>query len=304
MRIKQLMISMIMFVLAGQTQAQGFAPIGAQWHYTEYFSFSIQVSFLSISVTGDTLINDQLCRKLTYKDQLWCTFHSEAVYEEDSAVYYYMPQLDTFQLLFDMKAMAGDGWTSIFLTDISSPGQYDTVRVIVDSTSQIVINGHPLKRMFVSYHNVNPDYQTLTYSSIIDGKLGDISYLFNLYSLSGTICDANYSGGLRCYQDPEFGFYETGIADSCEYTTAIHEIQGINNMRVFPNPAFKLVNIVLNTPEQAEVKLIDQQGRVLICQRFESPTSLDVSNIDTGIYVVVLSPSSGKCQYTKLIIYE
>lgn len=192
-KILSITIFLIVFQI-GNIFGQDFAPIGAKWHYTEYFAFSGDISYLTIESVGDTIINGKACKVLENNGRLMCVFHNERdfVYYEDSVAYFYVPQIDSFQVLFDMRAHKDSSWINIFM--IQELTKLDTVQIVVDSVSYVTINSNNLKKLHVTYKSLNSGFEFLHYQGEIVEYLGDIYYLFNLYSLSGIMCDGNYSG--------------------------------------------------------------------------------------------------------------
>lgn len=85
-------------------------------------------------------------------------------------------------------------------------------------------------------------------------------------------------------------------------TTGIEETAGISTLGIYPNPANNLVNIVyLNNGNNSNtgVTISDLSGRVVMQQPFEATggmnkEAIDVSALNSGIYVVTLGGKSSK----------
>ncbi len=282
---------------------QGFAPTGAKWHYTEYFAFSGDVSYLFIESVRDTLIQGKECKVLENNGGLFCAFHNERdfVYYEDSVAYFYVPQIDSFQVLFDMRAQKDSSWINVFWTEPIA--KLDTIQIVVDSVSYVTINSHNLKKLHVTYKSLNYGYEFLQYPGEIIEHLGDKSYLFNLYSLSGIMCDGNYSGGLRCYEDAEFGFYSSGIADSCNYFgwTGIQDNSSVSAFKIYPNPATNRIEIEYSVNKKFKISLCDLSGKTLLETELFGSSGVDISDFQKGIYMLKITNEDKVSEIRKII---
>jgi len=283
---------------------QDFAPIGAKWYYTEQFAFSGDISYLWIESVGDTIIKGKDCKILENNGGLMCAFHNtkDFVYYEDSIVYFYVPEIDTFQILYNSKAQKDSSWTIMFGMDLES--KLDTIQVVVDSVSYVTINSKELKKLHVSYKSLNSGWENLGYGGEIIERIGDNNYLFNLYSLSGIVCDGNYSGGLRCYQDSELGFYSTGIADSCNYTykwTGIESNSANTNYNIYPNPTSDWIEIETMTSEELLITILDLSGKVLIKKISLGSSRVNLTNLHEGLYILKIKQSDKVLETRKII---
>lgn len=252
---------------------QNFAPIGAEWYYTEYHSFSQTITFLKITSVGDTVIQGKNCSVLENNHGLACNFYNERdfVYEEDSIAYFYSSVVDDFQILYNLKAKKDSSWTIIYQVE---DFLIDTVLVTVDSVRTVEINGFELLAFDVTYRSLNSDNPNSVYVSTIVERIGDVYYLFHYLSMAeGIVCDGNYSGGLRCYMDNDFGFYSTGIADSCTYVTNINEYLALQSFSVSPNPfsSSTTLSYDLKEPSTVQLSVFNQLGQ-LVYQHSEKQT--------------------------------
>ncbi len=273
--------------------AQEWAPAGAIWHYTEYYfgPTLITEGFMTIESTGDTMVAGHLCRKLVKGSYPGCMDRPavEFTYSQDDKVYFYDAPFNTFQVLYDFGANAGDSWT-ILVKDMFPPDDVDTLIVMVDSATLITINGASLKKLSVTYRfrsEWDPNYN---YPGTIIQSVGDLNYMFHWYPQWAMGCDANFSGGLRCYEDSLIGLYETGIADSCDYIkywTGTGETSK-PAILIGPNPAhdFLYVNADHNLP--SFYRILDIAG---VCRASSalSGNRIPLQGLAPGIYVVELS---------------
>ena len=286
---------------------QDFAPIEAEWHYTKYHSFSGDIDYYKIESVKDTLVNDKSCKKLIMNFPLGCTGRgtSEFVYEEDSVVYFYCNDFAEFQILYSLKVKKDSSW----LIKLKSLDEYvDSIFVSVDSTDYINMNDRNLILLYVTY-NVTCDGDTsMTYSSKVIEKIGDIHYLFNLYPTWSRGCDFDYSGGLRCYEDPEFGFYSTGFADSCTYTytwtTNVEKIKNdITILKIYPNPTINKIQLESINKSILTYYIYDYSGKKLKKSYFINATEIDISDYPKGIYIISIKDKNTTIENKKIIKY-
>ena len=72
-----------------------FAPVGAEWHYSEgrFGGFPIAEDYIKLTSVKDTFINGVVCRQLTKRHQLECNNRpaAEYVYNNHDTVFYFDP---------------------------------------------------------------------------------------------------------------------------------------------------------------------------------------------------------------------
>ncbi|MDG1334134.1 MAG: T9SS type A sorting domain-containing protein [Crocinitomicaceae bacterium] len=292
----------LFFLLSfSNANAQSFAPQEATWHYSEAFFYPSPylTYFMKFEVVGDSIINGINCSKIHKERKMFCNGRNwnEFVYTANDTVFFYDSIQDDFHILYDFNALAGDSW-EIPLPSFDGFG-YDTVFVDVDSTDFVSINSTSLKRLFVTYTQVHEGCPMVFSSSSIIETLGDVRYLFNFSSFPNEFCDANWSTGLRCYEDSIIGFYESGIADSCEFFEIYNDLpeNDWNSFTISPNPADEFVKIDLQNGHAEEIRIIDFQGRLLITTKDEF---IDLSDFNSGMYLVRVL-SGGKWSERRLI---
>jgi|GEM_PF-1172446 len=297
--------SLLLLSSSAKLKAQEIAPIGAEWHYTMQFFMSEEERFVHIESIKDTVVNEKLCRMLDVEYGFSCYFYNEKefVYQEDSIVYFYSPVVDDFQIMYDLKAKKDSSWVIIYKVD---PFITDTTLVIVDSVYTLTINNKDLLAFDVTYQSLVDEYPR--YSGKIVELMGDISYLFNYASMAnGVICDVNYSGGLRCYQDDYLGFYSTGIADSCTFVTGLAKQVFSKTIYNYPNPFNNSTTLVYNLEKDSEViiTILNQLGEPIEVikqkkQGGEQSLVLNTEAYPAGIYYFLIQ--AGNQQYNGKMI--
>lgn len=303
MKPLHLIFFILMILSLGKVSCQDFAPIGAEWHYTERFAFSYNVSYLQIKSIGDTVIQGKPCRILENNGGLLCAFHNiqDYVYSEDSIVFFYVPEIDSFQILYDLRAEKGSSWIVVFNVDLSPV--MDTVLIGVDSVATVSINGHSLKKFFVHYEHLNGYWSLHPYYGVIVEGIGDTYYLFNLYT-DWAICDGNYSGGLRCYEDSIIGHYSTGIADSCTYSydgSGIDAYDDALHINTFPIPTRDLLFMQSEIQSELEYRLFNFSGNLMIEDKMCREGKLDLSQLPSGVYFLEFRNTHKRPTFRRII---
>ncbi len=280
--------------------SQDFAPIGSEWHYDEHFAFSSHVDYIKFTSEKDTIIFGELCRKITKRHKLGCNDRPdiEFLFTRNDTVFFLDTVFNQFQILYDFNAESGDSW---FIKVKDAEIENDTVFVTVDSTSVKTINGFDLKALHVTYVNSCGQWPEIYHSTILE-RIGDLTYMFNWYPYFYGACDVNWTEGLRCYEDEEFGFYSTGIAEVCDFSTSISEFKLQNSFDVFPNPSSGVIFVDVDSKEKLILEIIDLKGRLLYSGSFVSSVSVDLSELRKGMYLVELKHNGRLVGLKRLVI--
>lgn len=212
--------------------------------------------------------------------------YSEYLYSSNDTIYFFDKPDNEFKVLYNFNSSPQDSWT---INVINEAQKTDTITVTVDSVSTISVNEYDLKALYVTYSK-NTENEIQTHSSVIIEKIGDIQYMFNWYQLFNVQCDANYTNGLRCYQDAEIGLFSTGIADACDnvYTwNGSNHTKSSINIELFPNPVRDFTEIKIAKCLDYSVEVFDINGKMLmVLNSIHSDTRLDLSNFENGIYMI------------------
>lgn len=300
------LLMIILFLTAFNTRAQEFAPIGAEWYYNEQFAFSGDINYIRFTSVKDTLIFGENCKKIIKRHKLFCNDRPDVEYlfSKNDTVFFLDTIFNEFQILYVFNASRDDSW----IIKIKDEEQdIDTLTITVDSIKFTTINGEDLKTMFVTYHK-DDENNPETYPSKIIEKIGDTHYLFHWYPWSAVACDGNYSGGLRCYQDPSIGLYSTGIVDSCDYVyiwTSVENRTSLNEVEIFPNPTRDFVTIKVPDGINFTIQLIDRNGKIVrTAESTDSNLRMDLSSIDQGIYILSVTNDQQIIRSEKLTIMK
>ena len=280
--------------------SQDFAPIGSEWHYDEHFAFSSQVDYIKFTSEKDTLIYGEVCRKITKRHRLGCNDRPdvEFLFTRNDTVFFLDTVFNQFQILYDFSAESGDSWI-VKVKDAEI--ENDTVFITVDSTSIKTINGFDLKALHVTYVNSSGEWPEIYNSTIVE-KIGDLTYMFNWYPYYYGACDVNWTEGLRCYEDEEFGFYSTNTLVACDFTTSISELELQNSFEVSPNPSNGYIFVEVNCKEKLVLEVKDLNAKLLYSGSFISSTSVDLSKFQKGMYLVKIKQNGRLVGLKKVLI--
>jgi len=75
----------------------------------------------------------------------------------------------------------------------------------------------------------------------------------------------------------------------------------INEINLYPNPFNEKINIVCNNKLITKYSLMDLNGKCIITKTDLTNLSIDLSFLNSGIYLIRFEDSNGKTQYRKLI---
>ena len=277
-------LTLILLLSTTSIFAQDFAPVGAKWVYNVDHNGS--VFYLEVNSVADTTIQGKSCQKIIAD---WNCARSGTLYVHTSqdSVFVYDQNFQTFNPLYIFDAIQGDEWTYNF--SINDGGFYlDSLNFKIDTAWTQSINGETLR------------FQKIGGSSLWTGdtvveKFGLMKYLFfyDNENLPIGLCHDGLASGLRCYSDPNFGSYETGIVDSCYWIydpTSVAEINNENSLKLWPNPANNELNIQF-TSTVGELSIYNINGQLV--KQINSPNNhntnimIDISDLPAGIYNLV-----------------
>jgi len=156
--MKSLYFFLLLFFTAYLSNGQGFAPVGAEWHYDEHFVFSGDVDYIKITSEKDTMIAGELCRKITKRHKIICNDrpYTEYLFSRNDTVFFLDTAFNQFQILYIFSANAGDSWSIKVRNEELQ--QTDSVFVVVDSVSTKQINGINLRALHVTYNHPFPEF--------------------------------------------------------------------------------------------------------------------------------------------------
>lgn len=301
------------------TLGQGFAPIGAEWIYTNEYCFFPHPTcgYVKITVVSDTIFDGQTYSVLEkkYSDPSYSYLDSTAyVTSVGDSVFTYDPYAATSNLLYDFSRAVGD--TSVIMAPESgntfSPSKGEMVsyfRVVVDSTAEIVVDGVPLRVQYTS----PTDTSELQFLFRTIERIGNVNSLFGI---SSTMLTAGYYGSLACYSELG-GFHYGQPIETCGLISGIEQHEQVETVTVYPNPATDVVRFRVLDPSASRksgtgsssvgmtLRVLDAVGRevkaLLILPERDENGSIDVSTLPQGIYFLELTDGQGRKTVRKFV---
>ena len=287
--------------LTGFAQME-FAPIGAEWYYSQYESFNPpQANYIKHSCIKDSIIagkNVKVIQKTLYRRDGPVSMGYEYLYQSGDTISYW--KSGEFHVLYNFSLSKGD---SILLysemPDYCEPkSPYGWANI--DSVYTKPINNRSLKAYFCS----NKKGYNWTYDGFpIIEKIGSTLYL--LPQMGDCIQDAPGIGPLRCYSDPDLGsyYYENLPCDTITTFPDSFIPLGRNlKIKIFPNPVQDDLFIEWNDlqPMKLDFRLFDVNGKLVHAQTFSSKERIVLSCIPQGVYLVSIF-NNNKLYYNGII---
>jgi hypothetical protein len=183
-----------------------------------------------------------------------------------------------------------------------------TIRV--DSVSVVNINGLDLRQQFVSFQVASPDFTSgiflLSAQIPITEKIGFHHYWLYQYGFElAPICDIPLPAGLRCYYDPEFGLYETGIAPYCDWvgTSTREPLAEPEGVRIFPNPAAGAFTVENLRAKPLAFDVMDMQGRTVLRGHTAGyRTETGIGALSPGVYSIIFREEAQPIGRIRLVV--
>lgn len=283
--MKIFLLSCFLFSLQfafGQTNE--FAPVGAKWWYSTS-EFEANGGPLTITSIKDTIIESKSCAILIFDPAPNGVLNNDSLYvfQDSLKVYRYFPQFEDFYPLYDFTLGPGD---SYFCYTLGPDLLIDSLLITIIDTATVNINTKNLKKQIVQTSGYY-DWGIEIYETI-----GNIQMLVPVYGLVEIV-----EGPLRCYEDDNFGHYETEIVSDCDEITTILDLS-LPTIEIYPNPAEKY--IILNSEiSSLDLNIYNLQG-VLIQKHVNVQKTLDITKLTPGNYILHFQ-SDYKVYYINLI---
>jgi hypothetical protein len=286
-------------ILCFQSKSQVvFCPAGAEWHYL--FSGSIfspgNTYNEQIKYTGDSIEGLDTLKILTHtKFFMECSPTVLKTYVKqigDSIFFKNSRTQNAWQILYNFSATQGQSWQT---TVLRSNNVLKTFTFTVDTSYVTSINGFNLKQLHVISEGVE---------LVITERLGNSIFLFPYQNSGLGSCDGPGILESLCYKDDVFGLKQFG-EKSCDYKTSnsvgVNELEQQFFIKIFPNPVNNILMIEIEGSVNSQLSIIDITGKELRREEFENRTSVDVSDLESGIYFVSIKRNGKMIQNTKFI---
>lgn len=271
-------LTILIALLSLQGFSQGWAEVGAIWHYTQRTINPDLISYNTFESMANDTINGIPCKRMIEVDRHWgdSIIKTHYTYYENDSVFFFKD--DEFHLLYDFGAIEGDTVIIGYYTTASG----DPLLMFIDSTSTIDING---ESRIIQYVTCGDGLVVEFAEEVIEG-IGGTYYMFPVY-------DGQSYGALRCYEDNIIGLFLSpyhpnfwwNFEDCDQIITDIPELESNSRMLVYPNPFTTSMTIEyeLKGISSIQFTVYNIQGMVV----YETNDHL----LQAGSHKVIWSPS-------------
>lgn len=277
-----------------------FAPIGAEWYYSKYESYNQpQTHYIKHTCIKDSTIvgkKVKVIQKTLFKyGGVTINLGYEYLYQNGDTISYW--KSGAFHILYNFSLSKGD---SILLYS-EMPNQCEAKTPYgwskIDSVYSEKINNHQLKAYFSS-HKKGSVWGFDSFSII--EKIGSTQYLLPQNAFCGIADGYPQIGLLRCYSDPEIGFYQLDNVP-CDkiqsWPDSFSPLKKNSQVKLYPNPVLNDLIIEFNDLLGAfyNLEIFDLNGKLINSQSFCPGERIDLSYLGRGLYPI--------CIYNKNKLY-
>lgn len=296
------MFAVLFFGINAGAQVK-FCPKGAHWNSSflliPAFNGIYNYANESIVYVADTIIGGDSIKFLAhtfyystcYTHNTWALKKTQIKQKGDTVFFKNARTQNTWQILYNYAATAGNGWTTTILKANDTP---TTITTVVDSVKMVTINGFNLKRLYLKYGYVTE-------------RFGFSGFLFNFPSYAMG-CDGYGFVEPLCYSDHEFG--EIKFSEkSCGYSGSFN-INGLGRqvngtaVKLWPNPVGEYIHIEFDEgiTHTNELRIINAIGQTQIFLNMAQATErVDVSQLPPGIYFIEIAGIGTEKSYFRFL---
>jgi len=256
--------------------------------------------------TTDTIIKSKLYKRVATFPPSYDVRPLEGFIREDTStrrVYYIncYNDCDTSEiLLYDFGKLPGD--TVI----VNHPyGSHPLKSLILDSIT--IDTGFTPYRMFKLYaiEDVNRFYPIIWIEGIgsLAGFENNIFEPLSSSNFFGTVLLCFFKDGVKTFRLPlSYNVYLSNY-DSCVVINVGIDELILNSLKIFPNPASDIINVLSNVSgyEIENIYLTDGHGRRVL-QTKQTPISISQSNFSKGLYFIDIWFTNGERVIGKILI--
>jgi hypothetical protein len=287
-------LTILIVLLSLQGFSQGWAEVGAIWHYTQMTINPDLISYNTFESMANDTINGIPCKRMIEVDRYWgdSIIKTHYTYSENDSVFFFKD--DEFHLLYDFGAIEGDTVIIGYYTTASG----DPLLMFIDSTSTIDING---ESRIIQYVTCGDGLVVEFAEEVIEG-IGGTYYMFPVY-------DGQSYGALRCYEDSIIGLFLSpyhpnfwwNFEDCDQIITDIPELESNSRMLVYPNPftTSTTIEYELKGISGIQFTVYNLQGVVVyekedhVVQAGSHKVIWSTSHLPAGMYYAVLRSEEG-----------
>lgn len=293
-------------------RGQYFAPVGARWYYRNYHEDIDHHSYTMITAVKDTFVGERHCRLLeVYRSELDKIVAELIVFQDDRTVYFYEEgeflRLYQFHHIFPFHEFSFHVPSNYHLYNPAIPYDPDhppypreTHYAITGTGSDVIKLSEDIDfpgwriELDLDYVQTGNEYE-IELGKVTDYSGGSLGFAGRV----GETPDEGYPGYLRCYYDPEFGWFNFS-EEPCDFTSSVVNIPAAV-FDVFPNPTSNFLRVSgLEEYQLENYRIVNMDGKTVGSGQF-SQDQIDVSRLAAGIYILVVSSDTheAKKQFTK-----
>jgi len=279
------------------SNAQIFAPPGAQWNYkfTPYGGSGI-LYIEQYSYVGDTLINGINCQKITGQS----TNDLYLFYSDTNRIFYYNPVYNVFDKIFDYTLSFGDSillhrsYTENWILPLYDFDSTYYTRVVDKGIDQF--NGINYRWMYF-YTPDAPNTYWHTFNGKYYEKLGFLDGHFTYQNEAFISVDGPNVFCLKNYTDLQLTLPVGG--SNCFIPTAIDE-QVESNFSIFPNPVTNGKFTIQSPLQIKNVQLINMLGQMVLTV-VPMGNEVSIEGLSQGVYVARVEFADEKLGYKRIV---
>jgi len=295
----------LLVVYAGLCNAQNWCPPGAEWKYSSY-SFG-GYSNLKFNYEKDTIVIQKACKKIIGRE-IYVAYGPPGIppmisdtvsleplfsYSNNDTVFFF--QNNAFYPVYNFHVKLGD--TLIYENPIVKSQK---IQQLVDSVGVVVINGIPLKYYSTQNTTIDNDQTDPPHTAIME-RFGALdNYILLFYA---SVTEVYYN--LLCYKDDLFPLYQKDPKLACDLISSVSNILDVGSVRLSPNPANDKVAISNSSDDNIKtILLYDICGtlrKIIDNSENSSGISIDLNNLQNGMYIIQIWFSSGNVITNKFI---
>lgn len=270
-----------------------FAPVGAQWTYTQGSCCGPDSTIAVLQVLSDTVTQGRTCSHVTASSGLFGCYELIRYFSisNDSMYYFNMDDLQ-FHLLFRWDAVPGDSWS----TPISQGSFIDTLDWSVTDTGHVVIGSVPLRTLTIA-QNSRQGVLFCPLGGVITEQLGGSTPFTWVFGA----CDGETYRDLRCYDEYIFPQPEppppppiswiNPLYPQCALSTGIDETESTEWMTITPTILERggsaRITLDRSMPGNSALEMRDVTGRLLATNPVTG-TSMTVTVMHPGLTLIAL----------------
>ncbi|WP_196889895.1 T9SS type A sorting domain-containing protein [Aureivirga sp. CE67] len=314
------------FALSGSMTAQEFAPVGANWYYSNADYQIIdngddyeitKVHYTKFEVSEELEYQGQTCKKIMEIDSDGNESLYKYTYEENNKLYYYEESTSSWEMVVDFSLEVDDTFNMDFPLANTMEGE-DIVVMKVLEKETITIEGEERIKMkiqgkWLDVENYPDDgygiYYTGTYISGLGATIEEPLFLDEDSSEIADDFNPIINKPIRCYSDASINYtnahdyYLDFTFDGSDCEAKVLDVDDFSensfNINAYPNPVENFIQI--NTTEKFSYEIFDIKGKSILKGSANPQENIHLDKIEKGMYFmnIITSNKSGTIKILK-----